>query len=59
MDNKSFQPQRSDTWRLGDSFIAFLKIFDSALNWLVGFIQLTEEEQREAGIYLDPPRRQV
>jgi hypothetical protein len=53
--DKSFHPQRSDTRRLSTFFTAFLKIFDSALYWLIGFIQLTEEEQGEAGIYLDRP----
>ena len=54
MDNP-FNPQRSDTWRPGAFLAALLKIFDSALSRLVGFIQLTEEEQRDAGIYLDHP----
>jgi hypothetical protein len=54
--DKSFHPQRSDILRLpGPFFTALLKVFDNALQWLVGFIQLTEEEQREAGIYLDRP----
>lgn len=33
-------------------FLAGLQIFDNLLNWLAGLIQLTEEEQRDAGIYL-------
>jgi hypothetical protein len=53
--DKSFHSQESDTRRLGTFFTALLKVFDRALHWLVGFIQLTEEEQREAGIYLDRP----
>jgi hypothetical protein len=53
MDN-SFHSQRSDIRRRSGGFFAvLLKIFVSILRWLVGFIQLTEEEQREAGIYLD------
>ncbi|HEY5729909.1 MAG TPA: hypothetical protein VIS72_07645 [Anaerolineales bacterium] len=56
MDN-SFHPQtqRSDIRRSGTFFTALLKIFDNAFHWLVGFFQLTEDEQREAGIYLDRP----
>ena len=53
MDN-SFHSQRLDIRRPEASFAALLtKIFDMSLHWLVGFIQLTEEEQKEAGIYLD------
>ena len=57
MDN-SFHPQqtqRSDIRRSGTFFTALLKIFDSTFHWLVGFFQLSDEEQREAGIYLDRP----
>lgn len=54
--DKSFHPQGSEARRLGAFFNAVRTIFDWALHWLVGFIQLTEEEQREAGIYyLDRP----
>jgi hypothetical protein len=53
--DKSFHPQRSDRRRLSTFFTAFLKIFDSALYWLIGFIQLTEEEKRDAGIYHEYP----
>lgn len=56
--DKSFHPQESETRRLGTFFTAFLKIFDRVLHWLVGFIQLTEEEQREAGIYHDRPYKE-
>ena len=52
--DKSLHPQRSDTRRSG-TFNALLKIFKMVLHWLVGYFQLTEEEQREAGIYLDRP----
>lgn len=54
MDN-SFQPKRSDTQQPDHFFTALIKIFDGILDWLVGFIHVTEEEQREAGIYLDRP----
>jgi hypothetical protein len=57
MDN-SFHPQKSEVRRPGAFFAALLHIFDSTLHWLVGFIQLTEEQQREAGIYLDRPYKE-
>ena len=53
MDN-SFRRQGSDTQK--PSGFLSLQIFDSLLNWLAGFIQLTEEEQRHAGIYLGDQR---
>jgi hypothetical protein len=52
MDN-SFHPQRSDTRPPGAFFTALLKVLDSALHWLAGLIQLTEEEQEDAGIFPD------
>jgi len=33
-----------------------LQIFDRILNWLAGLVQLTEEEQEDAGIYLGDQR---
>jgi hypothetical protein len=57
MDNSSFQQQESDTQQKS-GFLANMQIFDSilllvrhSLNWLVGFFQLTEKEQENAGIY--------
>jgi hypothetical protein len=57
MDNSSFQQQESDT-RKNSGFSAGLQIFDSILplmrhsvNWLVGLLKLTKEEQEEAGVY--------
>ena len=56
--DKSFHPQESNTQQ-PSGFLASLRIFDSILplmrrsvKWLAGLIQLTEEEQGEAGIYL-------
>jgi len=50
MDNPFRQPE-SDTQR-SSGFLASLQIFDDILHWLASFIQLTEEEQADAGIYL-------
>jgi hypothetical protein len=54
--DSSFREQGSDTQKAPRSFLASLRIFASLLiNWLAGLIRLTEEEQEEAGIYLDRP----
>jgi hypothetical protein len=55
MDN-SFRQQGSDTQQQPGGLLASLKIFNGILNWLAGLIQLTEEEQKEAGIQLGDPR---
>ena len=54
MDN-SFRQQGSDSRQPG-GFLASLQIFNGILNWLAGLIQLTEEEQKDAGIHLDDQR---
>jgi hypothetical protein len=53
--DSSFREQGSDTQKAPRSFLASLRIFASLINWLAGLIGLTEEEQEEAGIYLDRP----
>jgi hypothetical protein len=50
MDN-SFHQQESDIQQ-PSSFLASFHIFDGILDWLAGLVQLTEEEQKDAGIYL-------
>ena len=55
MDN-FFRRQGSDTKKQPSAsgfWATRLRIINSILNWLAGLIQLTEEEQEEAGIYLD------
>jgi len=54
MDN-SVQRQGSDAQRPG-GFLTGLQIFDGILNWLAGLFQLTEEEQKDAGVYLGDQR---
>ncbi|MDO8754303.1 MAG: hypothetical protein Q7J80_10455 [Anaerolineales bacterium] len=54
MDN-SFRRQGSGT-QAPRSFTARLKIFKGILNWLAGLVQLTEEEQDDAGIYFGGQR---
>jgi hypothetical protein len=53
--DSSFREQGSETQKAPKSFLAILRIFASLINWLAGLIRLTEEEQEEAGIYLDRP----
>jgi hypothetical protein len=53
--DSSFREQGSDTQKAPTSFLARLPILASLINWLVGFIRLTEEEREDAGIYLDRP----
>jgi hypothetical protein len=53
MDNP-LQQQESETRQPG-GFPPSLQILDSILQWLAGILQLTEEEQDDAGIYLDRP----
>ena len=54
MDN-SFRRQEPGA-RQASGFLASLQIFDAILKWLVaGLIQLTEEERKDAGIYLGDP----
>lgn len=38
------------------SFLASLQIFDRILNWLADLIRWTEEEQKDAGIYVGRQR---
>jgi len=53
--DSSFRRQGSDTQQ-PSGFLAGLQVFDGILNWLAGLIQLTEEEQKDAGVYLDDQR---
>ena len=43
--------QRSGTPPQG-GFSTGLRILETILNWLTGLMRLTEEEQKDAGIYL-------
>lgn len=52
-----FRRQESDTQQPG-GFLVSLQIIDNILYWLAGLIQLTEEEQDDAGIYLGRPGSQ-
>jgi len=54
MDN-SIHEQGSAAQQDPKRFLVSLTVLASILNWLAGFIWLTEEEQEEAGIFLDRP----
>jgi hypothetical protein len=54
MDN-SFREQRSGTQQDPKRFWVSLTILASIVHWLVGLINLPEEEHEDAGIYLDRP----
>jgi len=49
--NKSIRLQESSTKR-PSGVLANIQILDRILHWLVGLFQLTDEEQRDAGVYL-------
>jgi hypothetical protein len=58
MDNSSFHRQESDA-QPKSGFLASMQIFDSILplirhsvSWLAGLLNLTEEEQEDAGVFL-------
>jgi hypothetical protein len=63
MDNSFHRQQGPESGSQQKSgFFASLQIFASILplmrhsvNWLAGFIKLTEEEQEAAGVYLSHP----
>ena len=51
--DSSFREQGSDTQQDQKRSWVSLSIPLSLIKWLASLINLTEEEQREAGIYLD------
>jgi len=52
MDN-SFHEQGSRTQQSPRSFLVSLPILANLIKWLASLFQWTEEEQEEAGIYVD------
>ena len=53
--DSSFREQGSDRQQNPKRFLASLPILDNIIKWMTSLIRLTEEEQEEAGIYLDRP----
>ncbi len=54
MDN-SFHEQGSHTQQDPKRFLVSLPILGKLIRWLASLSQWTEEEQEEAGIYMDHP----
>ena len=54
MDN-SIHEQGSRTQQESKSFLVSLPILGNLLKWLASLIEWTEEDQEEAGIFLDRP----
>ncbi len=52
MDNP-IREQGSDTQRNMMGLLPSLPLFDGIIKWLASLITLTEQEQEEAGIYVD------
>jgi len=53
--DSSFREQESETRQQPKRSFLNLRIPASILQWLAGILHLTEEEQEDAGIYLDRP----
>ena len=53
MDSSFREQHGPDTQQGPKRFLVSLQIPASLIKWLAGLINLTEEEQKEAGIYLD------
>ena len=52
MDNNSFRQQETESQHSNGSFVS-LQVLNGILQWLAGLVRLTEEEQEDAGIFLD------
>jgi hypothetical protein len=53
--DRSFREQGSGTQKVSKSFLAGLKVLATFVQWLAGFMLLTEDEQEEAGIHHGRP----
>ena len=54
MDN-SLHEQGPHAQQVSKSHLVSLPILGNLIKWLVSFLQWTEEEQEQAGIYMDRP----
>ncbi len=48
-----FRRQESDSQQSGGFLAHLQQVFDDFQKWLIRLVWLTEEEQKEAGVYLD------
>ena len=56
MDNFVRGEQRSNTHQRNSFLVRSALFFDRIETWLAGFFQMTQEEQKDAGIYIDDER---
>ncbi len=56
MDNFISGEQGSNVQRPNSFLVSSLLLLDRIEKWLAGFFQMTQEEQKDAGIYLDDER---
>jgi len=53
MDNSIRGEQRSGIQQPNGLLVSSLLFLDHIEKWLAGFFQMTQEEQKDAGIYID------
>ena len=53
MDNSIRVKQRSNVQQPNSFLVSGLLFLDRIEKWLAGFFQITQEEQKDAGIYFD------
>ena len=53
MDNSIRGEQRSGIQQPNSFLVSNLQLLDRIEKWLAGFFQITQEEQKDAGIYID------
>jgi len=53
MDNSIRGEQRSGIQQPNSFLVSSLLFLDRIEKWLAGFFQMTQEEQKDAGIYID------
>ncbi len=53
MDNSIRVEQKSNIQSPNSFLIRSLMFFDRIEKWLAGFFEMTQEEQKDAGIYID------
>ena len=53
MDSSIGGEQRSGIQRPNSFLVSSLFFLDRIEKWLAGFFQITQEEQKDAGIYID------
>ena len=56
MDNSISREQGSNIQQSNSFLVRSLMFLDRIEKWLAGFFQMTQEEQKDAGIYLEDER---